>query len=57
LHEIRYAAMRDAGPELYKALEEAVCLIPASQKTALAKFNDLLARARGETVSPEGVRS
>jgi hypothetical protein len=37
-----------AAPELYDALEEAACLVPTNQKTALAKFSAVLAKARGE---------
>jgi hypothetical protein len=38
-------AARSGEGELREALQEAVCLIPASQKTALAKFNALLSTA------------
>lgn len=38
--------------QLVEALEEAVCLVPASQKTALAKFNTALSAARGEDGKP-----
>jgi hypothetical protein len=45
--EMANARLIAAAPELYEALAEAVCLIPSSQRAALAKFNALLAKAEG----------
>lgn len=39
--------LAELAAPLRDALNEAVCLIPASQKTALANFNAVLARTRG----------
>lgn len=44
----RFTKAADLIEQLYIALDEAICLIPTSQKTALANFNAVLANARGE---------
>jgi hypothetical protein len=46
--EYANARLIAAAPELFEALNEAVCLIPANQQAALAKFSALLAKATGD---------